>query len=591
MVANPIRFQPLDGLPDADERGAGTFLFDDGTSMVAEDPELASLVKSYQDTIPEAQNLQTGLSQVPDMRTADLGVLSVLSPQGTSPHDDAISRALGGNSVDPNFRVAPDSLSDITGVGRPGQSIDEFAPKPAEPPKPVIGDDSQAIGRALGGEFTPPTPTSLVKDKPAAPVTGANVPMPAGAQAEPSDSQNAAELHRIAAQQALRGGYVQGRPAGWQDAQRTGALDPEVAQRQGSELASANQSMLGDVERARQGEADVLRQSALQEAMRLTVQREEQQRLQREAEEKRQRLLAERRRVNDAEIDTTFAQGDSFRQVLAVLGSALLGAIGSDAGLRMIESNIDRHVRKEMQIRGSKLQALAEEIGSEEQVVAGAKAKIYDLLDREAKNNQKNLDAAGIENQTPAVLAQLKKQMLAEEQGFERESLGKKTEVYQQAVRGGRTGPNLDAAAKHYEAAAKASGAGKEMNKQERDAKRGLAKIKRIRDTLVRGEKTGSAASVVGWQDKIGLNSVQDYFGGLPPDQAEQAMALGELQVENLGSTAREFNNQKAQNLLQSMGVPKNDRDIPLAIARLNQIIEAEESDFQNTAPKPVEVR
>jgi hypothetical protein len=339
--------------------------------------------------------------------------------------------------------------------------------------------------------------------------------------------------------------------------------------------------MLGDVERARQGEADVLRQSALQEAMRLTVQREEQQRLQREAEEKRQRLLAERRRVNDAEIDTTFAQGDSFRQVLAVLGSALLGAIGSDAGLRMIESNIDRHVRKEMQIRGSKLQALAEEIGSEEQVVAGAKAKIYDLLDREAKNNQKNLDAAGIENQTPAVLAQLKKQMLAEEQGFERESLGKKTEVYQQAVRGGRTGPNLDAAAKHYEAAAKASGAGKEMNKQERDAKRGLAKIKRIRDTLVRGEKTGSAASVVGWQDKIGLNSVQDYFGGLPPDQAEQAMALGELQVENLGSTAREFNNQKAQNLLQSMGVPKNDRDIPLAIARLIQITEADERDFQ----------
>lgn len=586
MVANPIRFQPLDGLPDADERGAGTFHFDDGTSMVAEDPELASLVKSYQDTIPEAQNLQTGLSQVPDMRTADLGVLSVLSPQGTSPHDDAISRALGGNSVDPNFRVAPDSLSDITGVGRPGQSTEEFAPKPAEPPKPVIGDDSQAIGRALGGEFTPPTPTSLVKDKPAAPVTGANVPMPAGAPAEQSDSQNAAELHRIAAQQALKGGYVQGRPAGWQDAQRTGALDPEVAKRQGLDMAEANQGMLGDVERARQGEADVLRQSALQEAMRLTVQREEQQRLQREAEEKRQRLLAERRRVNDAEIDTTFAQGDSFRQVLAVLGSALLGAIGSDAGLRMIESNIDRHVRKEMQIRGSKLQALAEEIGSEEQVVAGAKAKIYDLLDREAKNNQKNLDAAGIENQTPAVLAQLKKQMLAEEQGFERESLGKKTEVYQQAVRGGRTGPNLDAAAKHYEAAAKASKDGK----ADPQAASSLSQFRRIRDTLQRGKQSGALQSVVGWQDKLGANSIQEFFGGLPKDQQEQLMALRELQVDNLMRLRREPNNKATQDMVQQLGQPKNDRDIDVALQRLDELIAIEEGKPVG-GPRPVEIR
>lgn len=544
MVANPIRFQPLDGLPDADERGAGTFTFDDGTSMVAEDPELASLVKSYQNTIPEAQNLQTGLNQVPDMRTA-------------SASDDPIGAVFGA-----------DPFGDI--------------PKPPEPePAPDPGPRE-----------TPTTPEGaqvydfLENAKPAAPVTGANVPMPAGTPAEQSDSQNAAELHRIAAQQALRGGYVQGRPAGWQDAQRTGALDPEVAKRQGLDLAEANQGMLGDVERARQGEADVLRQSALQEAMRLTVQREEQQRLQREAEEKRQRLLAERRRVNDAEIDTTFAQGDSFRQVLAVLGSALLGAIGSDAGLRMIESNIDRHVRKEMQIRGSKLQALAEEIGSEEQVVAGAKAKIYDLLDREAKNNQKNLDAAGIENQTPAVLAQLKKQMLAEEQGFERESLGKKTEIYQQAVRGGRTGPNLDAAAKHYEAAAKDSATGKPDEKKQA----AVAELKRIRDTMKRGKQSGALQGVTGWQDKLGANAAQDFFGGLPPEQREQLTNLQELEVGNLMRLVREPNNKRTQDMVQSIGSPKNDRDIDTAIQRLDQLIAIEEQGYK-TGPQPVEVR
>lgn len=546
MVGNPIRFTPLDGVPDADQRGAGTFMFDDGTSMVAEDPELAGLIKSYQDTIPEAANLQTGLDAVPDMRTA-------------SASDDPIGSVFGADPFGDNA-PAEEPAADAASY------LNEAKPYEPDFKGYIPSDGAKPAGAAAG-------PIDV------------SVPM-AAAPAPASDSQNAAELHRIAAQQALRGGYVQGREAGYTPAQRTGVLDPEVAKRQGLDMAEANQGTLGAVEQARQGEADVLRQSALQEAMRLTVQREEQQRLQREAEQKRQRLLAERRRVNDAQIDTSFAQGDSFRQVMAVLGSALLGAVGSDAGLRMIESNIDRHVRKEMQIRGSKLQALADEIGSEEQVAAGAKAKIYDLLEREAKNNQKNLDAAGIENQTPAVLAQLKKSMLAEEQGFERESMGKTTEVYQQAVRGGRTGPNLDAAAKHYEAAAKASKDGK----ADPQAASSLSQFRRIRDTLQRGKQSGALQSVVGWQDKLGANSIQEFFGGLPKDQQEQLMALRELQVDNLMRLRREPNNKATQDMVQQLGQPKNDRDIDVALQRLDELIAIEEGKPVG-GPRPVEIR
>lgn len=408
MVANPIRFEPLDGLPENDERGAGTFHFDDGTSMVAEDPELAGLVKSYQDVLTPPQ---------PDMRLAE----------NDATGDDPIGAVFGNDPFGENS--GPEEAADFLGNAKPympearGYIPNPDAAKPAPAPAPV--EAPEALSSAM-----PPAP---------------------------SDAGNAAELHRLAAQRALKGTYVQGREAGYVPGQRTGALDPEVAKRQSGEMRDANQAAVDATAQARQAEADTLRKSALSEAMRITVQREEAQRAQREAEAKKQRLNDERRAVNDAAIDTSFAQGDSFRQVAAVLGAALLGAIGSDAGLRMIESNIDRSVRNQLQTRGSKLQALAEQIGDENQVISAAKSRIYDLLAKQGEVNKKTLDAASIENQSAPVLAEMKRRALAEQQEFERQSLGKTTEVYQQAVRGGRTGPNLDVAAKHYEAASKLS--------------------------------------------------------------------------------------------------------------------------------------
>lgn len=557
-MANPIRFQPLDGIPDADERGAGTFHFDDGTSIVGEDPELASLVKSYQADIPELQNIQAGLDSVPDQRMAS---------------NDPIGSVFG---------------EDPFGDNKPSEATDAGGAQAAD----FLGNAEEYTPKARG--YIPET-NAAYRAAPAAepaPVTG-GAPMPATPPPN-TDAQNAAELHRLAAEQALRGGYVQGHAAGYTPAQRSGALDPEVAKRQTEQRGASNQELVDTTIQARQSQADLLRQSALQEAMRLTVQRADQERAQREAEAKRQRLLDERRKVNDAQIDTSFAQGDSFRQVMAVMGAALLGAVGSDTGLRMIESNIDRHVRKEMQVRGSKLQALAEEIGSEEQVVNAAKARIYELMEKQAGATQKTLRAADIENQTPAVIAELKRRALDSDQAFERESLGKTTEVYRQAQAGGRTGPDLKGAAAQYEAAAKAGQAAK-PEKAQVDASKALAKVRRIRDTLVRGRQSGSVYKVTGWQDKIGANGIQKFFGGLPKDQQEQAMALDSLRVENLGSTAREFNSQRAQGMLEQLGVPTNDSEVDLAIDRLNQVIrdeeEAQRTGYTRAAPQPVEVR
>jgi hypothetical protein len=113
-----------------------------------------------------------------------------------------------------------------------------------------------------------------------------------------------------------------------------------------------------------------------------------------------------------------------------------------------------------------------------------------------------------------------------------------------------------------------------------------LRQLYRLRDTLRRAEKSGALKGVVGWQDKLGANSVQEFFGGLPPDQKEAATALQELEVGNLMRLVREPNNIRTQNMVQGLGQPKNDRDIPGSLSRLDQLIADQESAVQNAAPE-----
>jgi hypothetical protein len=113
-----------------------------------------------------------------------------------------------------------------------------------------------------------------------------------------------------------------------------------------------------------------------------------------------------------------------------------------------------------------------------------------------------------------------------------------------------------------------------------------LRQLYRIRDTLRRSEKSGALTGVVGWQDKLGANSVQEFFGGLPPEQKEAATALQELEVGNLMRLVREPNNKNTQDMVQRLGQPKNDRDIPGSLSRLDQLIADQEAAVQNAAPE-----
>lgn len=109
-----------------------------------------------------------------------------------------------------------------------------------------------------------------------------------------------------------------------------------------------------------------------------------------------------------------------------------------------------------------------------------------------------------------------------------------------------------------------------------------LRNLHRIRAQLREAEKSGALKAVVGWEDKLGVNSVQDFFGGLPPDQRRALTALQELGVGNLMQLIREPNNLRTQDMVQNLGVPKNDRDIGVALQRYDEIISQYEQDIKN---------
>jgi hypothetical protein len=217
----------------------------------------------------------------------------------------------------------------------------------------------------------------------------------------------------------------------------------------------------------------------------------------------------------------------------------MLGATGSQAGLNAIAQDIDRDLRKKMLVRGNQLEALAAELGDEEQAIAGAKAKLWGLLEREAANTGRLYDAAGIEHNTPAVIAEIKQRALAEDQEQERLSLGKTVETYHEARAGGRTGPNLDDAAKHYEKAAELNPAAGDLGLDElaadqrkdfvarmeglSDAEHSLNEI----DQFIGIQRDG--AGNVANREQIEKKGIEGagFFGGRTPDEFSSERGAG----------------------------------------------------------------
>lgn len=548
-MPTPIRFTPEEGT--SLEEGTGTVHYDDGTTRyTVNDPVLAISLGQYQDH-PDLAEFQSPAEMRgsgalgPDQRTASM----VLGMPGGAPVQ------------------APSAFKGSVAQTLPGQETmtnPALVPPPEAPPAPPAA--LARPGETSIPEAPPPTPT-------------------------------AGDMFRVAAAEELQPRYVPGQAAGYRPAQRTGAMDPEVAARQQGEAAAADAEVLTATELAREAEIEGQRREAGLVQARAAGQRADAEQAAREAQARRSRFQAEQRDVESAQIATDLRHEGALSNVFSVLAAALGGFIGNDVGLRMIEKRIDTHVRAQLAQRDSKLRRLADAIGSEDQAIAHAKERYYGALqmqlDADIKSNRSEL--AG--KQTPLVLAGLKRQQLAAAHDAETQSLGKETEVYQQGRAGGYVqGDMLKAAEikrKGEQADADRAKAG-QIGKPKPEQQKNINALKRIVDVLERGQKNGAAQSVVGWQNrKLGLgvtspNDVQRATGTMPPEQMEVLTAIEELEVNNLMRLVREPNNVKTQNMVQKIGSPQSDRELPVTIARLKELIAEEEGTAGSDIPPPI---
>ena len=442
---------------------------------------------------------------------------------------------------------------------------------------------------------------------PAVPTGGAGAAV-ASMPESPPPTPTSTDLYQVAAAEALQPRYVPGRAAGYQPAQRTGALPADVAARQREQSAAADADLLQQTELAREAETEMLRKEADRLRVAAAAQRADAEQAAREAQARKARYQSEQRDVENMQIAADLSHEGPLKNVLTVLGSALMGYIGSDAGIRLTEKRIDEHVRAQLAQQGSKLRRLADAIGSEEQAIAHAKERYYGALAMRLDADLKANRAQFAGKQTGMVLSALKRQQISSAHEAETQSLGKETEVYQQAQRGGIVRGDMVKAAGLLEKGEKAAQARQEADqkgKPKPEKQQALNEMRSILATLERGKQSGALTSVTGWQSKVPLgpaavlskalggpgtaNEVQQTFGGLPPDQQEQLTAIERLQAANLMAPAREPNSVKVQEMIKNIGVAQNDRDIDNMINLIRERIRLAEGEVD--APAPIEVR
>jgi flagellum-specific peptidoglycan hydrolase FlgJ len=216
---------------------------------------------------------------------------------------------------------------------------------------------------------------------------------------------------------------------GFQPYQREGALPPDMAARQQGELGAMQQQTLAAEEQARSDQARIMDDATLKAMAKNEADRAAEEQKVAEQQAKVERWDKERsdwaNRETDRSLSGALGLGGG---IMAVLGSALLGSTGSDAGLRMIDSSIERHVREQVRQRDTQLGLLAEKIGSTQQAIRMGKAELYKLAADKAELLTQKTKNDVYEAQSPAIIQSLRQKQLTEMQEAEKLSMGKLTE-------------------------------------------------------------------------------------------------------------------------------------------------------------------
>lgn len=386
----PLFFEPDPEYPDSDLLGFGDLIYPDGRrEYLPGDPELARML----DRPPGAGGGQPLLSPgaytpeqlagpPPTIETAQ-GPMQV-TPQGFEPVP----------AIDPSRRPDVQPAGPMVEQGNsfrpegslPGLGADEGAPldmgASQQAPAPLLDPSSNYTPEQLAG----PPPT----------VRGAD------------------------------GTEYQVTPQGMVPVGREGALPPDVAAEQLGQLGAQQQATLQASEQARAEEARLMQEYTAERMAEVETERMKREQEIAEQQAKVERWNGERQQLADMEIETDLvAARGPIGAAFGILGAALLGAVGSDAGLRMIDKAIDTNVREQVRRRDTKLGLLGEQIQSSQQAIAMGKSKLYEALANRAELMAQKTKNDIYEAQTPAIIESLRQKQLEEMQKAEQDSLGK----------------------------------------------------------------------------------------------------------------------------------------------------------------------
>lgn len=402
-MTQPLFFEPDPTIPDSDLLGYGNLLFDNGTSQwINGDPDVASLYAQ-----PSAR---MGTTTIENPQTDYEGGSSdpLTSPASYVP--DQVPQVIPRMDRPPPAQIPGTDISFDAETGEPietEQGAMMGGPMEGPPQMPPQGGEPQILPKM---DRPPPAQipgTNVVFDpETGAPMSGGSSPEIGGAGGEY--------------------GYGTG---GLQLAQREGALPPEIAAAQASQRGTLNTNEMLALSTQRDAEANIYRTAALQRQGQLDAEKAAQEKTLQEQQARMDRLQQEQRQTAEMDIKTDLVSANGvIGAAFSILGAAMLGYVGSDAGLRMMDSSIDTNVRKQVSQRDSKLKMLADQLGSTEQAVAAGKAAIYKLLAEKAEVTQQLTKADVFEAQTPEILTSLRQKQQLAEQEFQNKSLGKTLE-------------------------------------------------------------------------------------------------------------------------------------------------------------------
>lgn len=379
----PLFFEPDPEIQDSDLLGIGDLIYDDGRrEYVPGDPELASMFDR-----PPAAN--------------EGAMAPLLSPGQYTPEELAGPPPVIDTEQGP-MQVGPQGFTPANSLALEDPTLPPMEPMGGEQPGEM---GIQAVGANQPELQGPGAPPPLL---------------------DPSSGYTPEQLSGPPPILETAQGPMQVTPQGMVPYQREGALPPDVAAEQMGQLGAQQSATLQASEQARAEESRLMQEYTAQRMAEVEAERMKREQEIQEQQAKVERWNGERQQLADMDIETDLisARGP-IGAMFGVLGAALLGAVGSDAGLRMIDKAIDTNVREQVRRRDTKLGILGEQIQNTQQAMAMGKAKLYEALANRAELMAQKTKNDIYEAQTPAIIEGLRQKQIEQMQAAEQESLGK----------------------------------------------------------------------------------------------------------------------------------------------------------------------